>query len=181
MPSQYLGSQNRLTDGPFAKTGFIPLPMADARLIVAADIPGTAAGAIGGILSKVSTPLLEGGGLSGTPVRIAWASSGAGTVAWDLPLPPDFDTGAAVYLKADLASGGTVDTPGFSVKTSWGGTAVVADTLTQSGTARAVDSATIAAADIAADVRSANVVLIPGAHTTDALFLYGLWLEYTKL
>jgi hypothetical protein len=181
MAEYYVGSQNRFTDGPYAKVGFIPLSLTNTRLIAAAEIPGTSATLFGGVISNSSTPKLEGGGLSGTPLRINWASSGAGTVAWEVPLPPDLDTGAAVYVKADLASGGTVDTPGFAVKTSWGGTAVISDTLTQSGTARAVDSATIAAADIAADVRSANVVLVPGAHTTDTLLLYGLWLEYTKL
>lgn len=182
MPSQYLGTQNRLTDGPFAKTGYIPLPLTQARALAAADVPGTSATLWGGLLHKTSVPILEGGGLSGTPLRINFAGGGQGTIAWDVTLPPDCDTGAPVYLKADLATvaAGT-ETPGFSVKTTWGGTTVVSDTLTQSGTARAVDSATIAAADVPADVFSANVALIPGTHANDILYLYGAWLEYTKL
>ena len=188
---QYVNGNWVATDGPYAKTGFIPIPLTALREIISNDIPtrsdteltdiatkGT------GVLSKTSTPQFEYvNGDTDSAMRLEWASSNGDPVAFNTPLPPDVDTSSAIELHVVAAMGGATDTPVFDLDTFFNvaDTKVSDATAAVTGTTVAEYTATIAAADIPTLPWVVNIEMTPGAHTTDALYLYAVWLEYTKI
>jgi hypothetical protein len=162
------------------RTGYIPLPLALAREMSSNDFINTAGDA--GVLSKNTTPILERiNGATDKKARIAWAASNSDEIVWDITYPPDLDDTAAVTVKFIALMAGATDTPVVAVSYFEG----VGDT-NAGGNSGALSAAAqtlsvaIAAADVGAAPNAASIGFVPGAHTTDALYLLGAWLEYTR-
>ena len=164
--------------------GELPLDITSLREIGSDDIQALAAH--GGLLASDSDPSLS---------RVSTSTDKALRVVWDtsndtdevqfppIPMLPSM-SGAndiSVHLLAVMA--GATDTPTIDVQAFDG----VGDTEMGSATAAlsntlAEVSATIANADLGGHPTGfLNVSLVPGAHTTDALYLYAAWLEWAKL
>jgi hypothetical protein len=166
-------------------TGFINIPLAGLREIVSSDIDTVATGAAkgsGGILGKDSTPILERvNGATDQALRVKWAAANTDAVTFSFAYPPDLDDAAPVVVNCLAKSGGATDTPTITVayfeKTgdtdAGGATGALSSTL-------AKVSRTIAAGDIGAYPAVAAVTLTPGAHGTDTVELYAVWIEYTR-
>lgn len=162
-------------------TGYIPLPLADAREIATNDIPATAANA--GELSSNTTPILARvNGATDKQLRVAWPASNSDEIQWSVVSPPDLDDTAAVEVHILAAMAGAVDTPVVAVGffEGIGDTNAGGNTAAVTGTAMAEYSVSIAHGDIAAAPKPWSICLTPGAHTTDALYIYGAWIEYTR-
>jgi hypothetical protein len=104
-------------------------------------------------------------------------------VVFSVPLPPDLDTDSDLVLHGRIASGGTTNAVGFELDSYFneGDTKVEDTSETNQTTSYAEKLATIAAADIPSGAQTLTVELTPVAHTTDAMYLTAVWLEYTKL
>lgn len=78
--------------------------------------------------------------------------------------------------------GGATNTPTISFDCYFdvGGTKRTVASGAITGTTSSPYSAQIVPASIPTDPRSLSVEITPGAHTTDTLLLYALWLDYTK-
>jgi hypothetical protein len=178
--------------GPDVSTakGTIPLDICALREVVSNDIgdsvadesgAGTAQG--GGYLTNQTTPLLQRvNAATDKALRVAWAASDSTEVQFPpVMLPQDFDSGTdfTVHLYAGMA--GATDTPTIDVQAFnlIGDTEMGGATGALSDTAGEV-SATIANASVAAAPGFLNIALVPGAHTTDILWIYGAWIEYTR-
>ncbi len=140
----------------------------------------------GGILASDTTPILQ----SNSPASdgdnaqvIVWAASNNDPIVFQVNLPPDIDVTADLVLHFRIKSAGTTDAVGFAVE-SWfnDGDTKIADTSGTNQTATTAEViATIAAADIPAGAQSLTFTLAPVAHTTDIMYLYGVWIEATRL
>lgn len=162
-------------------TGYIPLSLENAREIATNDIPATAANA--GELSSNTTPILARvNGATDKQLRLAWAASNSDEITWSVVSPPDLDDTAAVEVHILAAMAGTTDTPTVAIGffEGIGDTNAGGNTAAVTGTAMAEYSVSIAHGDIAASPKPWVVTLIPGAHTTDILYVYGAWIEYTR-
>jgi hypothetical protein len=163
--------------------GIIPIDIAGARSLASNDIPNTAAAPPGGLLTLNTNPLLKReNAATDKALKIQWAAGNAAEIA--LPpvvYPPDLDDAAIVTVKMLAKMGGSTDTPTITVgffegvgdTDAGGATGALSSSL-------AVVSRDIAAADIGAAPKAASITLTPGAHATDVLDLYAVWLEYTK-
>jgi hypothetical protein len=161
-------------------TGFIPLPLGQAREIATNDIPAGAA--IGGLLAADTTPILKRlNAATDKKQVIEWAASNNDEIAWDFPYPPDLDDAAAITVKFLAQMNGATNTPVLAVSyfegvgdtNAGGNTAALSNTL-------AVKSVTIAAGDVGAAPSGASIGVAPGAHTTDKVQLLAAWVEYTR-
>lgn len=162
-------------------TGYIPLPLAEAREVATNAIQNLAAH--GGILASDSTPILQRvNGATDKQLRINWAASNVDEITWSVVSPPDLDDAAAVTVKILAAMAGATDTPvmGIGFFEAVGDTNAGGNTAAITGTNLAVYSAAVAHGDIAAAPKPWSISLIPAAHGTDALYVYGAWIEYTR-
>ena len=161
-------------------TGFLPLDIADARIIGTNEIASVVGAATDPILSRNNTATDIAG-------RLSWASASVIEVQFPpICIPPDLDATAVVTfnLLARMKAG-SVNTPVFAVKaflnegdTNFGGnTASLSTTLAKVGV-------TLAAADVGAVPYPAviNLSITPGAHATASndVYVFGAWLEYTR-
>jgi hypothetical protein len=143
------------------------------------------AAANGGLLASDTTPILKpiNGGTDGAQ-SVEWAASNNDAVAFQVPLPPNLDDTADLIVHTRIKSAGTTNAVGFSVD-SWfdeGDTKVTDTSETNQTTSWAEKITTIAAADVPAGAQTLTICLTPVAHTTDALYMSAVWLEYkTKL
>ena len=160
--------------------GFIPLALADARE-VAANATINAAGN-GGLLASDTTPIFERvNGATDKQLRLNWAAANVDELTWQFAYPPDLDDGQDVTVHCLAAMAGATDTPTLAIgyfegvgdTDAGGATAALSNTLAEVSRA-------IAAADIGAHPKVATVSLTPGAHGTDALYVYAAWVEYTR-
>lgn len=160
--------------------GFINLPIIDARE-VSANATINAVGN-GGLLASDTTPILQRvNGATDKQLRLNWAASNVDEITWQFAYPPDLDDAADVTVHFLAAMAGATDTPTMTVgyfegvgdTDAGGATAALSATLSEV-------SRTIAAADVGAAPKVASVALVPGAHTTDALYVYAAWIEYTR-
>jgi hypothetical protein len=161
-------------------TGFIPIALQSLREIATNDYINTAGDA--GVLSVNTTPKLERvNAATDKKTRVTWASSNSDEVAFDFPYPPDIDDTAALTVNILCAMAGATDTPVIAVSAfeNVGDTNAGGNTAALSNTV-AKKSVTIAASDVGPYPAAMSVGLVPGAHTTDALFIYGIWIEYTR-
>lgn len=167
--------------GQSVSSGFIPLAITAARLISTNDIPNTVGDA--GVLSSNSAPALARvNGATDKKLRISWAASGVVGVTWNVDYPIDLDGTQPVTVNVLCAMAGTTDTPTIAVNyfEGVGDTNAGGNTAAVTGTAVAKYSRTIAAADVGEYPNAASVELVPAAHGTDALYLYGAWIEYVR-
>lgn len=162
-------------------TGYIPLPLAQAREIATNEIINTAGDA--GVLSSNTTPTLARvNGATDKQLRIGWASSNSDEIVWSVVSPPDLDDTAAVEVHLLAASGGATNSPVIAVSffEGVGDTNAGGNTAAVTGTSVAEYTVSIAHGDIAASPQPWSIGLVPAAHTTDALYVYGAWIEYTR-
>ena len=174
-----------------ARTGFIPLKLTEGRIILSNDYAdetvvttGSSEKAPGGIFASLGViySINRVNGATDKAARIVAKNNTTGELQWGgIPLPPDLDDTAAmtVHLLTNMA--GATDTPVISVGAFFnvGDTNCGGDTAALSTTV-ADKSVVLAADDVPAYPGVLNLSLIPGAHTTNAWWLYALWLTYTK-
>lgn len=162
-------------------TGFLPLPLAQARLIATNDIAAIAAS--GGVLGLDTAPKLKRvNGATDKKLRIEWAAASVIPITWDVVYPPDLDDTAVATIKLLAAMAGATDTPTVAVNffENVGDTNAGGNTGAVTGTTPTVYSRTIAAVDVGPVPAAASIELVPAAHGTDALYLYAAWVEYTR-
>ncbi len=161
--------------------GFIPLLLQNFREIATNDIINTAGGA--GMLSSNTTPILQRvNGATDKQIRIHWAASNNDEITSAVVSPPDLDDTAAVEVHILAAMSGATNTPTVAVGffEGVGDTNAGGNTAAITGTGVAEYTVSIAAGDIAASPQPWSISLTPAAHTTDALYVYGAWIEYTR-
>lgn len=172
----------RTLDGPKANTGYISIPLQDLRKVTSNDIIAVAS--VGGVLAKDTTPIFEYKATSTDgALRLNWAATVVVHVAYQIALPGDLDPSQAINMRFLAAMAGATDTPTFSTDVYFnvGGTKRTNATTAVTGTTPAVYTASIAASQIPTLPWTMSCEITPAAHGTDALFLYALWLEYSKL
>jgi hypothetical protein len=142
----------------------------------------------GGYLTKDTTPIFERVNAATDPaLRIRWAASNSEEIMLPpMVLPADVDQTAAVTIKIAAsivkAGGAVVDNPVIAVKVFQGigdsDAGGNTDAVTANGTLQVVTKA-VTAGDLVSSL-PVSLSLTPGAHTTDALVIYGVWLEYSR-
>jgi hypothetical protein len=161
--------------------GFIPLDITTARLLSTNAIANTVEGYVP---DGNTAPLLERvNGATDKALRLKWAASASDEIAFaPFVYPPDLDDAAAVEVHILAASGGATNSPVVAVGffEGVGDTNAGGNTAAVTGTSVAEYSVSIAHGDVGAAPKAASVTLTPAAHTTDALYLYGAWIEYTR-
>lgn len=170
-------AKNRLTS-----PGYIPLDITSLREIAANDVQNLAAH--GGILATDSVPTLTRvNGATDKALVVTWAATNVDEVQFPpVTMPPDLDASSdlTVHLLAKMS--GATDTPTVDVQVFDG----IGDTEMGGATAALSDSlaeltVTVSAANVSGHPTGfLNIALVPGTHGTDALELYGAWIEYTK-
>lgn len=163
-------------------TGFISLPLAQARLIATNDIAAKNA-TDGGLVSLDTDPTLKRvNGATDKKLRLSWAATSVIPVTWDITYPPDLDDTANVIVHVLAAMAGATDTPTLAVAyfEGLGDTNAGGNTAAITGTTIADYSRTITAANIGAYPNGASIEFVPAAHGTDALHIYAAWVEYTR-
>lgn len=162
--------------------GFIPLPLQSWREIASNDIPNTAS--VGGLLTSNTTPILARvNGATDKQLRLAWAASNSDEITFGgIAYPPDLDDAAAVTVHVLAAMAGATDTPVLAISffEGVGDTNAGGNTAAVTGTAVAKYSVSVAHGDVGAHPKAVTVGITPGAHTTDALYVYAVWMEYTR-
>lgn len=165
-----------------AQTGYIPIDITAGRDIASNAIQNLAAH--GGLLAADSTPILQRvNGATDKALRITWAAGDVNelqlpTVTW----PPDLKASSDVLVKLLFAKDADANTVTCDVQAYEG----VGDTEMGSATstiaqALAEYTVTLANADITGHPGFLNLILVPSAHAGDALYLYGAWIEYTRV
>jgi hypothetical protein len=150
-----------------------------AREVTSGGDVGNAA-AIGGVLASDTTPILRAD--ANESEEIAWAASNSDIISFDTSLPSDFDGTGNVTVDLLVASGAT-DAASFSLLSSWDKGAQVTDSFDDSATKSATlhtITATVAAADIPNAAGCVTFQLVPPAHTTDAIILGSVRLNYKR-
>jgi len=162
------------------KTGFVPVPLTSVREVVSNNITNAAGN--GGILASDTTPIFQfTNGDTDAALRLNWAASNSDPIIFQVPLPPDLDEASAVEVHLRAAMAGATDTPVISADSYFneGDTKVEDDSAALSSSVAEL-TISIAAGDVPAGAQTFTCELTPGAHTTDALYVYAIWVEYTR-
>lgn len=177
------------------RTGIIDLPLHTWRLANAgatdyALLAATANIGSGGVGGADATPaLIRVNAATDKTARIVFADAVLKPILNDFTIPPDCDATAALTFKALAAMSGTNDATSILTLT-W--VAVAAGAYAagsdQGGATSAFAAVTtlvqksvvIAAAAINAPGSHVSVSLTPTSPGTDAMHIYGTWVEYTK-
>jgi len=161
---------------------FIPIPLTSVRELTTGAIPNAAG--IGGVLASDTTPILNSiNGDTDGCLRLQWAAADVDAIGFQVPLPPDLNTGANVVIHFRAAMAGTTNTVVISADSYFneGDTKVEDDSAAVTGTTYAEYIITIAAADVPTGAQTLSVELTPAAHATDALNITAIWIEYKRL
>ena len=170
------------TDYVEPNKGYIPISLIDTREVAANVIQNAAAN--GGILASDTTPVLERvNGATDKALRISWAAANVDEITWCFSYPPDLDDSENVEVHIIAASAGATNSPVIAINyfEGVGDTNAGGNTGAVTGTTPAEYSVTITAANIGTHPNFASISMIPAAHGTDALRLYAVWIEYTRL
>lgn len=172
--------------------GFIPLDITSLREIgidtsnEIPDAPDAAADGGGGILAANTTPSLKRINLATDKgLRVAWPNNDVTEVQFPpVTMPPDLDASVdiTIHLIARM-SGGADTTTSFDVQVFDGiGDTEMGGLATPDMTSSLAEIiTTIGNSDIAGNPTGVlNIALVPEAHGTDNIELYGAWIEYTK-
>lgn len=175
--------------------GFIDLPLNSWRVTNAANtdyglVAATALIGSGGVGGIDAEPSLTRVNVATDPTtRLVWLDGKLDTILNDFTLPPDVDAASPLIFKCLAAMSGTNDATSILTLT-WTATAAgaYAAGANQGGATSAFaavttlvqKSVTIAAAAINAPGSHVSVSLTPTSPGTDAMHLYGTWVEYTK-
>lgn len=173
----------RLATSPGNRLGWIPVPLTNLREIASNNIINAAGN--GGLLASDTTPIFEyTNGDTDSAMRLRWAATNVDQLAFNTPLPPDMDFSANMVIKLIAAMGGATDTPPLTLESFFGpGDTKVTDTSAAiTGTTPAVYTITIDKSDLETNARKLfyNGEITPGAHGTDTLLLYAMWIEYSR-
>ncbi len=172
--------------------GYLPLDITTMRVIVSNVTldetivsTGGSEKAPGGILATDGAifDLSRTNGATDKALRVAFKNNTTGEIQFaPAALPPDFNASAdwTVHLLLEMA--GSTDTPTVDVQvfagkgdTEMGGaTSALADAISE-------EVVTITAANTPALPTFVNIGLVPGAHTTDIIWLYAAWVEYDRV
>lgn len=187
------GALQELYQNAISIQGWIPVPLTALRESVSNDIASITAAAsgstvtfsgYGSLLHKTTTPILEfTNGDTDSALRLNWAASNSDPVVFQTPLPPDLDTTADLVIHFRAASAGVTNSPVISADTFFneGDTKVEDDSAAVTGTTPAEYIITIdGGADLPAGAQTMTVELTPGAHTTDKLYIFAVWIEYKR-
>lgn len=162
------------------QVGHIPIDLGSIRIIAANAIGNT----LDGIIPDGNTDpsLARVNGATDKALRVIWAPASVVEVqlgSFAYPADLDDTQPVTVHLLARMA--GAADTPVIAVGYFEG----VGDTNAGGNTAAlsaaiAEKTVTIAAADVGPGPTFATITLTPGAHGTDALWLYAAWVSYVR-
>lgn len=139
-----------------------------------------------GIIGTHTTPSLGPvSGAGGDEMQaLTWIAGNVDKVGAQVSLPIDFSGAANVTVGIRAKSGGDNDTPTIGVQTNWDNDdAPVADTSSAVNTDTAdwaVETATIALADIPNAAGTVTIILTPGAHNTDTLQVAEVYLQVAR-
>jgi hypothetical protein len=167
------------------KIGTIQIPLHSFREITSNDYFNTSGtGSVGGLLTLDSTPALgRKDGATDKTARITWVAGNVDEIqAPPIAKPSDLDSSQAVtvHLYAALENASGAPTVDIQFWDGIGDTECGGATGAISGTSVEERSVTIAATNIAAAPGIWNMQLIPAAHASSALYVYGTWIEYTR-
>lgn len=131
-------------------------------------------------LGPATTPKLDmANGDTDSGLLVTWAAENVDPVLFQVPLPPDLNTGKDLVIHLRAKMGGATDTPVINSDAYFNeGDTKVEDASAALGAAYAEKTITIAAADIPAGAQTLTVELTPGAHDNDTIVLSALWIEY---
>ena len=173
----------QVVHSPYAKRGFIGIPLATLREMTTSAVPNAAAH--GGTLASNTTPIFNTvNGDTDSAQWINWAAADVDAVGFQCSLPPNLDTNDDMELHILCEMAGT---------TPWDSCTIASDTFFDVADTKVEDSVvcddgtvtdrtlTIAAADIPDLAHTVSIELTPSAHANDALYVYALWLEFTVL
>jgi len=165
------------------KTGTINLDITTAREIASNDIQNLAAH--GGLLASDSVPaLVRANGATDKALRLDWANTEVDEIQFGpIAKPVDLDASAdiTVHIMAKMAgSTDTATTIDCQFYDGEGDTEAGASTTPAFTSSVTEAIATIPAAGIAAAPGFMNFGLVPSAHDTDDLYVYAVWIEYTR-
>ena len=178
-------ADNAVTAGKLTATlgtGFIPLDIGSLRIIASNVIGNTTEGML---LDGNTAPSLQRvNAATDKALRVIWAASSS--IECQFPpvaKPPDLDGTADLTVHMMIGKDTNTDnTVTIDVQMFDG----VGDTEAGSATAALATATlteyigTILAADLAEHPGFLNISLVPGTHTTDAIWLYAAWVEYTR-
>jgi uncharacterized lipoprotein NlpE involved in copper resistance len=157
----------------------VSFPLRSAREVTSGGDVGNIA-ANGGVLASDTTPILRAD--ANESEEIAWVADDVDIVSWQVDLPKDFDGTAPATVDVYVASG-TTDAASFALLTSWDAETQVTDAFDDSSSKSAtfhVVTATIAAADIPDAPVTVTLQLVPPAHSTNAILLKAVRLNYKR-
>lgn len=166
--------------GANLRKGVIQLDISTLKIIAGDAIGNTTEGLLPD--GNTAPSLARVNGATDKALRVVWASSSSVEVQFPpIVYPPDLDDTAAVEVHLLAAMAGATDTPTITIGYYEG----VGDTNAGGATGPlnttvADVSVSIAHGDVGAAPKAVNIVLTPGAHTTDALWLYGAYVQYTR-
>lgn len=168
--------------------GVIQLPLTDFRVLTTNEFTAIAGTPADGIAAKNSDPIFERvNAATDKALRLHWAATSVVEVATHFVTPPDLDDAANVEVHILAAMEAANDTPVIAVSYFENGAGVYAGDSNAGGNTAAVTGTTVteysvavAAANVAASPTAVQVGFVPAAHGTDALYLYGAWIEYTR-
>lgn len=160
--------------------GFIELKLEDFRKITTNDISASGA-ADGGVLSFDTAPkLIRINAATDKGERILWAASSSVEIATTFMYPPDLDESVAFTVNLRCKMSGAIDTPTVAIGV-WEG--IGGGDIGTAATAALSSTLATKAAPVTPGSpypQFAAVTITPGAHTTDALELYRVWILYKK-
>lgn len=163
--------------------GYINFPLTAMRLVASNDMAAKNA-ADGGLISLDTDPTLKRvNAATDKQLRLAWAANSViEIICGSFVYPANLDNTQPLVIHLLAGMAGATDVPVLTVN-YWEG---VGDTNAGGASAAlaatvADKTVTIAAVDLGAPPKVATFGITPGAHTTDAIYLYGVWLTYTKL
>lgn len=161
---------------------FLPLDITALREIATNDIQNLAAH--GGILGSDSTPKLKRvNAATDKALRVEWAASDSNEAQFPpIPWPPDLDPSDDVVVHLLVQRSGGTDNCQIDVQAfeGVGDTEMGGKTDALTNTSVTEVTVTLSASDISGHPGVLNLSLVPDAHTTDALYLYTAWLQYTR-
>lgn len=162
--------------------GFIPLDITSLRIIAANVIGNTTEGML---LDGNTAPSLQRvNSATDKAIRVIWAASSSIECQFPpVPKPPDLDGTADLTIHLMMGKDTNTDntvTVDVQVFDGVGDTEAGSATAALAAAALAEYSGTILAADLAEHPGFLNISLIPGTHTTDAIWLYAAWIEYAR-
>lgn len=163
-------------------TGFIPLDVGSLRIIASDVIGNTTEGML---LDGNTAPSFQRvNAATDKALRVIWAASSSVEIQFPpVPKPPDLDDAAVLEVHLMIGKDTNTDntvTVDVQIYDGVGDTEAGAPTAALATATLSEYTSSISAADLGAAPGFLNISLIPGTHTTDAIWLYAAWCEYTR-